>query len=76
MPERRDANLFEVSIGQITQDSEINIVFGKPPNVLLHTNLFEPVRNLLHRGSTKMQLQQGFGIGGMGINGHSAKQQF
>ena len=49
MPERRDANLFEVLIGQVIQNSEINIVLGKALGVLVHAELFEPVCNLLHR---------------------------
>jgi len=50
MPERRNANLFEVLISQVAENGEINMVLGKALNVLLHTELFEPVRNLLHRG--------------------------
>src|SRR6516165_7666548 len=50
MPERHNANLFEVLISQVAQNGKINIVLGKALNVLLHTELFEPVRNLLHRG--------------------------
>src|SRR5262249_16690419 len=48
MPKRYNANLFEVLIGQVTQNSKINIVLGKALNVLGHTELLEPVRNLLH----------------------------
>src|SRR6516162_4215344 len=49
MPERRDTNLFEILIGQVTQNLEVNIVLGKALSVLPETELFEPVRNLLHR---------------------------
>jgi hypothetical protein len=56
MSKRRNANLLEVLICQITQDSEINVVLGKPLNVLLHTKLFEPVRNLLHRSPPELTL--------------------
>ena len=49
MPERCHANLFEVLIGQVAQNREINIVLSKALNMLGHTELFEPVRNLLHR---------------------------
>jgi hypothetical protein len=49
MPERPHRNLFEVLIGQIIQKSEVNIILGKSPNVLLQSKLFEPVRNLQHR---------------------------
>ena len=46
----RDAKLFEVLIGQIGKDGEIDVVLGKTLGVLGHAELFEPVRNLLHRG--------------------------
>src|SRR6516225_7584538 len=49
MPEQRDTNLFEILIGQVTQNLEINIILGKALSVLPETELFEPVRNLLHR---------------------------
>ena len=45
-----DADLFQVLIGQFGQDREIDVVLGKALRVLGHTELFEPVRNLLHRG--------------------------
>ena len=51
MPERRDTNLFEILIGQVTQNLEVNIILGKALSVLPETELFEPVRNLLHRRS-------------------------
>jgi hypothetical protein len=47
--ERRNTDLFEFLIGQITQDREINIVLGKAPGILGQAELFEPVRDLLHR---------------------------
>ena len=49
MTERRNTNLFEVLIGQVTQNSEINIVLSKTLGVLGHTELFKPIHNLLHR---------------------------
>src|SRR5215469_8394824 len=49
MPERRDTNLFEILIGQVTQNLEVNIILGKALSVLPEPELFEPVRNLLHR---------------------------
>src|SRR5262245_12244972 len=49
MPDRRDANLFEILVGQVTQNNEIDIILGKALSVLPETELFEPVRNLLHR---------------------------
>src|SRR5262245_30473423 len=51
MSERHNANLFEVLIGQVAQNSEVNIVLGKRLNVLGHTELLEPIRNLLHRSA-------------------------
>src|SRR4029450_960532 len=49
MPDRGDANLFKILVGQVTQNNEINIILGKALSVLPETELFEPVRNLLHR---------------------------
>src|SRR6516162_2117896 len=49
MPERRDTNLFEILIGQVTQNFEVNIILGKALSVLPKAELFEPLRNLLHR---------------------------
>src|SRR5262245_26903006 len=49
MPDRRNADLFEILIGQVIQNIKINIVLSKALGVLLHTELFEPVRNMLHR---------------------------
>src|SRR5215472_9537463 len=49
MPDRDDANLFEILVGQVTQNFEINIILGKALSVLPETEPFEPVRNLLHR---------------------------
>jgi hypothetical protein len=49
MPERRDTNLFEILIGQVTQNIEINIILGKALSVLPEAKFFEPVRNWLHR---------------------------
>ena len=44
-------DVFEVLIGQIRKDGEINPVFGEALRVLGHTEFFEPLRYLLHRGS-------------------------
>ena len=49
MAQGRDANLFQVLIGQIRQDREIDIVINKVLGILGHAELFEPVRDLLHR---------------------------
>jgi hypothetical protein len=43
MAERRKTDLFEVLIGQVTQDREIDIVLGKALGVLGQAELFEPV---------------------------------
>ena len=43
-----DTEVFQVLIGQVAKDREINAVFGKTLRVLGHAELFEPVRNLLH----------------------------
>jgi hypothetical protein len=57
MPDRGDANLFEILVGQVTQNLEINIILGKALSVLPETEPFEPVRNLLHqRPSTDLTL--------------------
>ena len=48
MPDRH-ANVVEVLIGQMAQHRDINIVLGKPLDVLGHAEIFEPVCNLLHR---------------------------
>ena len=47
MPER-DAELFEVLIGQMTEDGSVDVVFTKTQGVLGHAELLEPIRNLLH----------------------------
>jgi hypothetical protein len=44
-----DANLFEVLIGQVAPNFEINIVLSKAMGVLGHAEFFEPIPNLLHR---------------------------
>jgi len=49
MPERRDTNLFEILIGQVLKNIEIDIILGKGLSVLPETELFEPVRNWFHR---------------------------
>jgi hypothetical protein len=52
MAKRRNADLFEVLICQISKDGKIDVVLGKALSVLPETELLEPVRNLLHRGRT------------------------
>ena len=47
MTERRNANLFEVLIGQIRQDDKTNVVLGKALRVLSETELLEPLSDLL-----------------------------
>ena len=46
----RDAEFFQILICQLGKNVEIDVVLGKAPGVLGHAGLFEPVRNLLHRG--------------------------
>ena len=48
MPER-DTKLFEVLIGQVAKDGGVDVALGKALRVLGHAELFEPIRNLLHR---------------------------
>ena len=49
----QDADLLKVLIGQVAEDRDINSVLGKTLGVLGHAEVFEPVRNLLHRGPTR-----------------------
>jgi len=49
-----DAKLFQVLIGQVAKDREINPVFSKTLGVFGHAEFFEPVRNLLHRGPLRV----------------------
>jgi hypothetical protein len=51
VPERCNANLFEVLISQIRQDDKANVVLGKALRVLPETELLKPISDLLHRGS-------------------------
>jgi hypothetical protein len=53
MPERSNANLFEVLIGQIRQDDKANVVLGEALRVLPETELLKPNSHLLHRGSAR-----------------------
>src|SRR5262249_17946931 len=43
-----NAEVFQVLIGQVRKDGEINAAFGKTLSVLGHAELFELVSNLLH----------------------------
>src|SRR5262249_8395954 len=43
-----NAEVFQVLIGQVRKDGEINAAFSKTLSVLGHAELFEPVSNLLH----------------------------
>ena len=49
MPQR-NADVFQILIGQMAEYRNINFVVDKAFRVLGHAELFEPVRNLLHRG--------------------------
>src|SRR5215831_13793666 len=55
MTERRDADFFEVLIGQIRQDDKGNVVLGKALRVLPETEFLKPVCNLLHRGPLRIK---------------------
>jgi hypothetical protein len=46
----RDAEIFEMLLCQVGKNGNIDLVFGKPLRILGHSEVFEPVRNLLHRG--------------------------
>jgi hypothetical protein len=48
MAERRNTDLFEVLIGQVWQDREIDMVLSKAVGILGQTKLLEPVRDVLH----------------------------
>ena len=45
-----DADVLQILVSQIAENAGINIVIGKTQGVLGHAELFEPVRNWLHRG--------------------------
>src|SRR5262249_8043049 len=49
VPER-NAKVFEMLIVQVGENGHINVVLGKSLRVLGHAELFEPIRNFLHRG--------------------------
>ena len=49
MAERRNADLFEVLVGEMAEHRHIDLVLGKALRVFGHAELFEPVRYLLHR---------------------------
>jgi len=53
MAERRKTDLFEVLIGQVTQDREIDIVLGKALGVLGQAESFQPLRDLLHHDPSR-----------------------
>ena len=46
-----DAQLLQVLISQIGKDFKIDAVLRKALRVLGHAEIFEPVRNFLHRGA-------------------------
>jgi hypothetical protein len=49
VPER-DAKVFEMLLGQVGKNGNIDLVFGKTLSVLGHAEFFQPVGNLLHGG--------------------------
>jgi hypothetical protein len=46
----RDTDFFEVMVGQIAQNTWINVVLGEALRVLAQAKYVEPVHNLLHCG--------------------------
>ena len=44
-----DTKIFQILIGQVAKDREIDAVLGKALGVLGHAEFFQPVRDLLHR---------------------------
>ena len=55
---KRDPEVFEMLIGQLRENREINTVLSETFLVLGHAELFEPVGNLLHRGSCLSKAEQ------------------
>jgi hypothetical protein len=53
-----------VSLGQVGENGNIDSVLNKAVGVLGHAELFEPVRDLLHRGD------QGFAAGEPALSLH------
>jgi hypothetical protein len=51
MARRGHAELFQVLVGQVSQDGKIDVVISKMLSVLPKTELPKPIRNLLQRGS-------------------------
>ena len=49
MAERGDTDLFQVLIGQLRQDREIDVVLGKAIRVLGQSEALKPFHHLLHR---------------------------
>ena len=48
---KQDADIFEVVISQMRECRNTNPVLGKTLRILGHTELIEPLRNLLHCGA-------------------------
>jgi hypothetical protein len=51
MTKRRNANLFEILVGQIRQDDKANVVLDKALLVLTKTEPLKPVSDPPHPGS-------------------------
>jgi hypothetical protein len=49
----RNTNFPEVLICEMTENGNVNLILGKSLSVLPEPELFEPVRNLLHRSPPK-----------------------
>lgn len=50
MPER-NSHVLQVLVGQMSEDGDINFIFGKTLRVLPETKSLKPVNNLLHFAS-------------------------
>jgi len=48
---KRDADFFKISVSQVRQHRQVDVILGKPLCVLPETELLQPVGDLLHRGS-------------------------
>jgi hypothetical protein len=48
---KRDTDLFEISISQVRQYGDVDVIVGKRRGLSLQANLRQPLRNWLHCGS-------------------------
>src|SRR5262249_61958675 len=64
---KQHTDVLEISIGQITQYRDIDPVFCKARGVLGQAELFEPVRDLLHRDPSSRRSNRVSGRGREGV---------